>query len=326
MALLGNLAGLARSLAVTALARRRRGPLAPGWTLLMEALFAQVRRELDAMAILTPEEQRARMESMTLPSPIFRRVQVELALSGGVRGEWITPRGTAPSRRVLFIHGGGYVTGGLRGYRELAARIALEAQARVFSLEYRLAPEHPFPAAADDALAALRFLIAQGDPATLALAGDSAGGALCAAALVAQRDSGGPLPACAALLCPWMDVSFTAASIATNEATDLLGRPTAERWCALYLNGADQRDPRASPVHADLRGLPPLLVQVGALEMALDDATAFAGNARTAGVQVTLEVEPAMPHDWHLMAAALPQARASLSRIGQFVRAHAAPG
>lgn len=230
------------------------------------------------------------------------------------------------SRAVVYLHGGGYTIGGIASHEALTSRLALAAGCPLFALEYRLAPEHPFPAAVDDAVAACRALMERGiAPGRMALAGDSAGGGLAVAALLALRDGGHALPACAALLSPWTDLVGETGWAAADESIDpMVTVASLHRMAAAYMAGGDAREPLASPVFAELAGLPPLLIQVGTAEILLTDATVFAERARAAGVEVTLEVEEGAPHVWHHYLPALPEAAAAVGRIAAFVRRHGA--
>jgi acetyl esterase/lipase len=236
--------------------------------------------------------------------------------------QWIAMPNSAPDRVVLYLHGGGYIMGSPRTHRELAARIAREAAARVLLLDYRLAPEHPFPAAVDDATAAYRWLRGRGlDARSIAVAGDSAGGGLTLATLLALRDAGESLPACAVCLSPWTDLEATGASAQPGGADDpMVGLAGLHDSGRLYA-GERTRDPLASPLHGDFTGLPPLLLQVGTRELLLDDSTRVAERARGAGVAVRLEVEEGAYHVWHATAD-LPESIDALTRIGAFVREH----
>jgi epsilon-lactone hydrolase len=244
--------------------------------------------------------------------------------AGGIPGAWIVAPGAAEDRVLLYLHGGGYVVGSVDTHRDLMARLSRAAGARVLGVDYRLAPENPFPAAVEDAITAYRWLVGSGmDPAHIAIAGDSAGGGLTLATLVALRDAGAPLPAAAACLSPWVDLEGTGASITTKAAADPFVRQEALQFMAQhYLGGRDPRTPLAAPLYADLHGLPPLFIQVGTAEILLDDATRIAERAKAAGVQVTLDVWDDMIHVWPLFAAILPEGQQATERIGAFIREH----
>jgi monoterpene epsilon-lactone hydrolase len=244
----------------------------------------------------------------------------------GMGAEWVTAAGTDARRVVLYLHGGGYVMGSLATHRKLAGDVARAADARVLLLDYRLAPEAPYPAAVEDAARAYRWLLANGvAPGAIAIAGDSAGGGLTMATLLALRDDGVPLPAAAVVISPWADLTLEAASLERCAALDpIVSGADLKRYRDWYLDGADSRDPLASPAHADLTGLPPILVHVGASEVLVDDAVLLAERGRTAGVDITLETWPDMVHVWHVFAGRVPEATAAVDRIGEFLRAHLA--
>jgi epsilon-lactone hydrolase len=266
-------------------------------------------------------ESRAEIDRLAEIYPMPADVVVTPVDAGGVPAQWLEPPG-GRAGTVLYLHGGGYQTGSVRSHGELAARIGRAAGADVLIVDYRLAPEHVFPAALDDALAAWRWLRTVADvPArSLAVAGDSAGGGLAAALLVALRDAGEDCGAGAVLLSPWTDLACTGASILEREAEDPMIPPgVLEEMAALYLRGADPRDPKASPLYADLSKLPPLLVQVGTAEMLFSDAERLAAAAASAGVEVTLDVGEGLPHVYQLMADTLEAAEATV-RIGEFMR------
>ena len=212
--------------------------------------------------------------------------------------------------------------GSLNTHRDLMGRISRAAQARVLGLDYRLAPEHPFPAAVDDTLAGYRFLLEQGlVPERLAIAGDSAGGALTLAALIAGRDAGLPMAGAAVCLSPFLDLEGTGESIKTRADVDPIATPEViDVWAKAYLAGADPRTPLANPLYADLAGLPPMLIEVGDHEVLLDDSTRLAERAQAAGVQVKLEVWPEMIHRWHSYASVLPEGQQAIDDIGTFIR------
>jgi acetyl esterase/lipase len=227
---------------------------------------------------------------------------------------------------MLYLHGGGYVVGSIATHLGLAGRLSRAAAARVLLLNYRLAPEHPFPAAVEDATAAYRWLLGTGvKPGRIAIAGDSAGGGLTVATLVALRDAGEPLPAAGVCQSPWIDLEGAGESVTTKAHVDpLVHKDMLLKMASWYLAGANPRTPLAAPLYADLQGLPPLLVQVGTAEILLDDATRLADRARAAGVAVTLEPWEGMIHVWQLFASILPEGQQAIDRIGAFVRQHAA--
>jgi acetyl esterase/lipase len=240
--------------------------------------------------------------------------------AGGVAGEFITTSASRPDRDVLFLHGGGYVAGSAAVYRHFTWRIATAARARVLAIDYRLAPEHPFPAALHDALVAYRWLVGgRADPRRTAVMGDSAGGGLALALLLRLRDDGLELPAAAIALSPWTDLALTGASLSSNEKSDpMLRAADAHLFAGCYLAGADPRNPYASPLYGDPAGLPPTLIHVGSDEILRDDAVRMAEILRAAGCRAEIEVWRRMPHVWHLFAPALPEARQAIANIGAF--------
>ncbi len=256
--------------------------------------------------------------------PIAKGVTTTDTMAGGVPAQWLTA-GTARENRVLlYLHGGGYVSGSLSTHIGLTSRLTGAAKAKVLALDYRLAPEHPFPAAVEDALAAYRWLLDKGyDAGRLAVSGDSAGGGLTVALLLALRDEGLPQPACAIPISPWTDLDGSGAWRDADPAGDPICDAAAlSRFAADYMQGGDLHDPLASPVFGDLSGLPPLLIQVGSMEVLLSDATRLADRATAAGVDTTLEIEDGAPHVWHHAVPLLPEAMAAIDRIGAFVQQH----
>jgi epsilon-lactone hydrolase len=269
----------------------------------------------------TLDEMRQHADDYFANRPLLPGLKVEHAEVGGVPGDWLTMPGADAARVVLYIHGGAFVLCSPRGYRPLGARIAKATRARTFLVDYRLAPEHPFPAAIQDSADAYRGILAQGvAPSSIVIAGDSAGGNLVIATLLSLRDSAVPLPAAGVCISPWVDLECVGESMKSKADVDpLCTYDSMIAEAALYLNGHSARDPLASPIHADLRGLPPLLIQVGTEETLLDDSTRLARRAEESGVTVRLEVFDGMPHVWHAFASYLPEGQEAIDKIGQFV-------
>jgi acetyl esterase/lipase len=287
----------------------------------LEMVVAMMRARPDP-EILDPVAARASLEALTTMAPMPEDVACQPVRAGGVPAEWVTAPG-AGDRVVLYLHGGGYVIGSINSHRDLAGRLSRAAGARVLVLDYRLAPEHPFPAAVDDALAAYRWLLAEGHtPRNVAIGGDSAGGGLTLATLVALRDAGETLPAAGVCLSPWTDLAGSGESLRTKaDADPMVQWSRLAQYADAYLGGKDARTPLASPLYADLRGLPPLLIQVGTAETLLDDAIRVAERAEAAGVDVTYEAWDDMIHVFQAFAALLPEGQQAVDRIGAFVRA-----
>jgi acetyl esterase/lipase len=240
----------------------------------------------------------------------------------GVHGEWILPHAEpfAP-RVVLYLHGGGYVGGTIQMYRPVTSAFALRCNARVFAVDYRLAPEHPFPAAIDDAVAAYSWLLAQGvDASNIVVAGDSAGGGLTLSTLLAFRERGLPRPAGAVMIAPWVDLLATGDSVRANARSDDVVVPDGgeNKLARAYMGDAPLDTPLASGLYADLTGLPPFLIQASAIEVLLDDAVRLDAKARAAGVDSTLRLWDGVPHVWHLFTI-LPETREAFDDIAVFV-------
>ncbi len=219
------------------------------------------------------------------------------------------------------MHGGSYVSGGINSHRPLAANIALASKARALIIDYRLAPEHPYPAAVEDAMAVYRWLInGHVDPRHLAVVGDSAGGGLTLALLISLRDGKIPLPAAGICLSPWTDLAFTGESWKSKAADDLVIYPYKEReFARMYMGGIEPQTPLVSPLYADLKGLPPILVQVGTNEVLLSDSTRLVERAQQAGVNAVIEEWEKMQHVWQFAAGFIPEGRRAIVRIGEFV-------
>ncbi|HKI73628.1 MAG TPA: alpha/beta hydrolase [Pseudomonadales bacterium] len=276
----------------------------------------QVARAEDPVALRSRS-----LDSSRLIEKLFASVKVEPTTVNDVPCEWITPADCDDDRVLVHLHGGGYVFMGLDTHRETCCRLAEAARMRVLNVDYRLAPENPFPAALDDATSCYRWLIDEGyDPAKIAVGGDSAGGGLSLALLMNARNLGLPLPACCVMISPWTDLSLSGDSMRRNAAADpMLSREALERWAGFYLGKRDRRAPLASPLFGDLSGLPPIMIQVGSAEVLLSDAERVADKIRETGGQVSLEVWPGMFHVFHLMAARVPEGKQVIARIGEFL-------
>jgi monoterpene epsilon-lactone hydrolase len=266
-------------------------------------------------------ELRKLIDSFATLYAVAPDVTIEPVSAGGIPAEWSTTPNADASRVILYLHGGGYVIGSLNSHRHLVTEIGRAAGTRVLALDYRLAPEHPFPAAVEDALAGYRFLLAGGvAPGNIAIAGDSAGGGLTVAAMLAIRDAGLPQPACGWTLSPWVDMEAIGDSMTNKSAEDpSLQKPALLQMATWYLNNADPRSPLAAPIYADLHGLAPLLIQVGAAETLLDDSVRLARVAGAADVAVTLEIWPEMIHVWHHFHPQLAAGRRAIAAGGEYV-------
>jgi|HubBroStandDraft_1064217.scaffolds.fasta_scaffold00076_36 monoterpene epsilon-lactone hydrolase len=268
-------------------------------------------------------ELRKLYDGSTPMYPVPEGITIEPVDAGGVPAERVSGAVAVPGRTILYLHGGGYVIGSPVQYRHLAGAIVEAAQATLVMLDYRLAPEHPYPAAVEDALAAYRRLLEQGqNPAQLIVAGDSAGGGLTVSTLIRARDEGLALPAAAVLISPWTDLAHTGDTLKTLAGRDpSFDEAVLVEMADHYLGGVDPTTPLASPLYADLSGLPPLLIQVGAEEMLLDDSVRLDRRAREHGVESVLEVWEEMVHSWHFYYPQLEEGRAAILRLGAFIRA-----
>jgi acetyl esterase/lipase len=294
--------------------------------------------EMTSLLALVRENPLPRPDSVTawrdavdaqLAGPLVEGTTESSTTVGGRPAAVIQPAAAVPRSTVLYLHGGAYEVGSIPAYRAFASRIALDLDATVVVLDYRLAPEHPFPAAVDDVVAAYRELLAAGtDRGQMVVMGDSAGGGLSVAALLALGREHVPGPAAAVCLSPWTDLTMTADSYTRCATTDpFLDRDTLARSAQSYLAGSDSRDPLASPVFADaeLGRLAPILIQAAAGEVLADDAATLAAHIDAAGGEVELELWPDLTHVWHLLGPAIPEARDAMLRIAQFVHAHCTP-
>ena len=261
---------------------------------------------------------------MSFANPASRAASTSELRIDGMSAVRAQPKSSEPGRTLLYFHGGGYCIGSWQTYRGLITHLAVASEAVVYSPNYRLAPEHPHPAALEDALRAYRWLLDQGAPAgKIAIAGDSAGGGLALATAVAVRDRGLPLPASLVLISPWVDLRGDTPSMTDNASIDPMLRASWSRWCATrYLNGRDPNDPACSPLFADHRGLPPLLIHVGSDEMIFDDSTRLAERCRAAGVEVRLTVFDRMWHEFQIHAGMMNESDEAVAEIAEFLRAH----
>lgn len=272
----------------------------------------------------TIEDHRLSYERIMANLPLEDDITTEKLGAGGVAAEWIDAPNADKNTVLLYLHGGGYAFGSMRTHRVMLAHVSRAAEARVLGLDYRLAPEFPFPAPVEDSLAAYRWLLDQGiNPKKIVIGGDSAGGGLMVAALVALKYRGEPMPAAGVGISSWTDMEATGQSYVTNAELDpSVNRDRILSIAKIYMADKDPSAPLASPIHADLTGLPPLLLQVGSIETLLDDTRELAKRAKAAGVQVEVDVWDDMPHVWHHYAPILPEARQAIGRIGEFMKKH----
>jgi acetyl esterase/lipase len=268
----------------------------------------QTRHRFRALEALVPKPPRG-----TVTTPVS---------AGGVPADRVALPAAQPDCDLLYLHGGAYRVGSPATYRHFTWRLAGAVRASVLVIDYRLAPEHPFPAALEDAVSSYSWLLAHGsDPRRLVIVGDSAGGGLALALLLKLRDEGLPIPAGAAVVSPWTDLALTGNSLTTNSAADpMLNADDVPGFAADYLAGTDPHHPYASPLYGDPAGLPPILIQIGSDEILYDDAVRMADRLRRASCEVELQIWPRMPHVWHLFAPILPEARQAIAAIGRFLR------
>jgi acetyl esterase/lipase len=268
------------------------------------------------------QEIRSGFEQMGAMFPLPDDVTLEKVTANGVPAEWVSAPGARTDGAVLYLHGGGYVIGSVNTHRELVSRISRSSGLRALSLDYRLAPENPFPAAVDDSVAGYQYLLNQGiAPERIAVAGDSAGGGLTIATLVALKERGLPQPAAAVPMSPWVDLEGIGDSMTSKDAEDpMVHKDALLPMAEAYLGGANPRTPLAAPLYADLSGIAPMLIQVGTAETLLDDSTRIAEKARSQGVSVVLEPWQDMIHVFQLFANMLPEGQQAIDRIGEFIR------
>jgi len=273
-----------------------------------------------------PEQARAEFEDLLARVPVAPDLKFEAAQAGGVPGLWVDAPGVRQDRVMLYLHGGGCIAGSANGYRPLVGELGRAAKMRALAIDYRLAPEHPFPAAVDDIVRAYKSLIDRGVPAkSIVFVGDSAGGGLVVTGMMAVRDSRLPLPAAGFAISPWLDLECSGASMQSNAESDVaLSRDELLHAGRSYRGGTtgEGRGGQLSPLGADLSGLAPLLIHVGSAEILLDDATRLAARAGAADVSVRLEIWPNMPHVWHLSGFMLSEGRDAIRGAAGFLEAH----
>lgn len=266
------------------------------------------------------EEVRANWERMARRMKPARHVSAHPAVIEGIDCEWLVPDGCDDAPVLFYLHGGAYLCGSARTHRRMVSFIARASGMRAVLPEYRLAPEHPFPAALEDSLAVYRSLVGQSDGRMIAIAGDSAGGGLAMATLLSLRDAGDALPAAAALLSPWLDLTGSGESMRTNAHRDpWFDADDMPATVAKYCSADEERNPLVSPIFGDHSGLPPVLVQVGDLEILLSDATRLADSISDAGGRVVLQVWPGMWHVWQYFIGQMPESRRAIEQIGEFL-------
>lgn len=279
-----------------------------------------IQRPLAAPQLDLARVRRSMESRRWLPSFLPSGSRIETSRDPHLKGEWHTPADTAPRRTLLYLHGGSFVAGSPQAFRPLAAWIAARSRARLIALDYRLAPEHPFPAALDDAVAAVRALYALGvDAQALGIVGDSAGGALALATLLALRDAGDPLPAAAALISPITDLAGTGESLRTNTETEsLLSTRHMGALTRMYAGNQPVENPLVSPHYAELRGLPSLLIHASDTEILFDDSRRLAEKAKASGIAVEFTVWVDQPHDFHAAVPLSPESRLAVKGVGAY--------
>jgi acetyl esterase/lipase len=269
------------------------------------------------------KESRAGLVELARLAPLYKDSKLENVDAGGVPAAWMITPEVAKDRALLYLHGGGYIQGSITSHQDLAQRISKASKIKLLILDYRLAPEHPFPAALEDSVRAYEWLINNEgyDPKDLIIAGDSAGGGLTLATLVKLRDQEVQLPAAAVCLSPWTDLALTGDSLKLKIHEDPFVSPDGLMFSAgLYLGKTDPKNPFASPLYADFKGFPPLCIQVGSAEILLDDATRLAKRAKKAGIEVQLDIWEDMIHVFQAFAVMAPEGTEGINKIGEFIK------
>jgi acetyl esterase/lipase len=293
----------------------------------IETFTKLVKQRAAARGDMTIPQRRAQFETDMAAVPIADGCTIESLDLSGVPAERIAHPAARPGKTLLYLHGGGHVMGSLKTHRHFVSRLAIAARVTAFHIDYRLAPEHPYPAAIDDAMKAYRRILADGvAPQNLVVGGESAGGNLAAALLLKAREEGLPQPGGLYLLSPWLDMTTTGESYdKVGERDIIITREGIELVAAAYLGGADD-NAFTSPVRADIAGLPPMLIQVGSEELLLSDSLVFASRAAMSGIEVKLHVWPEMPHAWPLFHPFIRAGLAAIAEAGQWMQHRLAPG
>jgi epsilon-lactone hydrolase len=285
---------------------------------------AMMRKAFKEKRLTIAENRLQSTKTARFMTMVPKGVGIEKLNIDGIPSEWIYPSGVKSEKVVLHLHGGGYVTGGINSHQMMCVLMAQTLKMSVLLPEYRLAPEHPFPAALEDSLAVYRWLLAKGhQPGDILLSGDSAGGGLGLAVVLSLRDAGEPLPSALVCMSPWTDLAFTGRSYISNaKAEAVLQENVLREWAACYIGKEKPDHPLVSPIYADFHGFPPLLIQVGSDEILLDDARMLAEKAKADGVDVTLKIWEGMWHAWQVLGDLIPESRQAFDQFSQFVRGY----
>lgn len=301
--------------------RRLVGPTRPTWSEEFETIATVMRHGADYSVLLPLAVQRKVIDPERPDTDVVRATRISPVDVDGIPGQWFVPEGAQTDRAVIYFHGGGYSVGSVRSHRDLVSRVAHGVGCPVLAVDYRLAPEHPFPAQIDDALVTLRWVEKQGIPRRrIALSGESAGGGLTLSTLLELRDRGEPMPAAAVLISPWVDLEARSRSFRENRRYDFVTRRAMLAYTKRFVRKHELRHPKAAPIHAELHGLPPVLVQVGEVETLRDEGIELARKIERSGGQVELEVWTDMIHAFHVFAPLLPEARQAIDRLCRFLK------
>ncbi len=317
---LRSAAEISRAILAVSARRMLKGPRQPGWNWLVEVSTGILKRQvIAAFRMRDVKEARRYLDSVVITSPALSEVHITPVVQEKFRGSWFAQKNAQTDLTVLYLHGGGY-SFYPQGYANFIALITLAAKSRTFALDYRLSPEYRFPAQLEDALNAYRWLLKTGtDPENLIFAGDSAGGNLALALVLAVRDRRLPLPALVVALSPATDLESKRASITGNQAFDWIEQRMLEKWAGWFCESVQSRDPLVTPLSADLRGLPAIYIQAGGSEILYDSIQAFADHGRSQGAEIVLETWKNMNHVFQIFGRDVPQSAEALERIGEVI-------